>query len=121
MVNWLIRAYGITLPVKNCSGCKYSNTQLTNFLINSMILPIIAYGNPILRKVCRDIFPGDPELDTFIEDMWETMYASNGVGLAAPQVNRDIRLFLVDSMQIFRNMEEEERGQYPDMPGIKQV
>ena len=93
---------------------------LTNKLIN-LILPIVAYGNPVLRKVCKDIFPGHTDLEKFIADMWETMYASNGVGLAAPQVNRDIRLFLVDSTQIFLNMEEDERDQYPDKPGIKQV
>src|SRR5687768_13230605 len=55
--------------------------------------------------------------------MWETMYASNGVGLAAPQVNRDIRLFVMDSAQIFANMDEKEKEEdnYPDAPGIKQV
>jgi peptide deformylase len=55
--------------------------------------------------------------------MWETMYASNGVGLAAPQINKDIRLFVIDSAQIFANMEEEDRKEatYPDDPGTKQV
>ncbi|HEY2720888.1 MAG TPA: peptide deformylase [Chitinophagaceae bacterium] len=86
-----------------------------------MVLPIVAYGSPILRSVSKDIFPGYPNLPKFIEDMWETMYASNGVGLAAPQVNRDIRLFVIDSSQIFTNMEAEDRGKYPDDPGIKQV
>lgn len=87
-----------------------------------MVLPIVAYGHPVLRKVCRDIEPGYPGLDKLIQDMWETMYASNGVGLAAPQVNRDIRLFVVDSVQIFRNMEEEEEEMnYTDAPGIRQV
>jgi peptide deformylase len=86
-----------------------------------MVLPIVAYGSPILRAVSRDISADYPRLSKFIEDMWETMYASNGVGLAAPQVNKDIRLFVVDSRQIFENMEPEERGQYPDDPGAKQV
>ena len=86
-----------------------------------MILPIVAYGNPVLRKVCNDIDPGYPNLDKFIEDMWETMYASSGVGLAAPQVNKDIRLFVVDSTQVFENMEEEERKEYSDDPGVKQI
>jgi peptide deformylase len=86
-----------------------------------MILPIVAYGAPVLRKVCKDIAPDYPNLDKLIEDMWETMYASNGVGLAAPQVNRDIRLFVVDSSQIFRNQEEEDKGKYADEPGIKEV
>ena len=86
-----------------------------------MTLPIVAYGAPVLRKVCSDITPEYPNLDSLIEDMWETMYTSNGVGLAAPQVNRDIRLFVVDSSQIFRNQDEEDKGKYADEPGIKQV
>lgn len=86
-----------------------------------MILPIVAYGNPILRKVAREIDAEYPALDKLIEDMWETLYQSNGVGLAAPQVNRDIRLFLVDSAQVFSNMDEDEESDYPDEPGIKQV
>jgi len=86
-----------------------------------MILPIVAYGSPILRMVSREIDKNYPGLKKFIEDMWETMYASNGVGLAAPQVNKDIRLFVVDSSQIFENQEEEDKGKYPDEPGIKKV
>jgi len=86
-----------------------------------MILPIVAYGSDILRKVAVDIEKDYPQLDKFIEDMWETMYASNGVGLAAPQVNKGIRLFVMDSAQIFLQQEEDEKGQYPDEPGIKKV
>jgi peptide deformylase len=86
-----------------------------------MILPIVAYGAPVLRKVCSDITPDYLELDKLIEDMWETMYASNGVGLAAPQINRDIRLFIVDSRQIFQNQEEEDKGKYADEPGVRQI
>jgi peptide deformylase len=88
-----------------------------------MILPIVAYGHPVLRKVAHDIDENYPDLAKLIEDMWETMYASNGVGLAAPQVNREIRLFVMDSAQIFSNMDEEERKEenYPDAPGIKQA
>ena len=86
-----------------------------------MTLPIVAYGAPVLRKVCSDITPEYPNLNSLIEDMWETMYTSNGVGLAAPQVNRDIRLFVVDSSQVFKNQDEEDKGKYADEPGIKQV
>ena len=86
-----------------------------------MVLPIVAFGSPILRSLCKDVSPGYPGLKTLIEDMWETMYASNGVGLAAPQVNKDIRLFVIDSRQIFENMEPEERGSFPDDPGTKQI
>lgn len=86
-----------------------------------MILPIVAYGHPILRKIATDITPDYPGLEKFIEDMWETMYASSGVGLAAPQVNRGIRLFVVDSLQMFKTMNEEERAEYPGDEGIKGV
>jgi peptide deformylase len=88
-----------------------------------MIFPIVAYGHPVLREVAKDISPDHAGLDKLIEDMWETMYASNGVGLAAPQINKPIRLFVVDSAQIFANMDEEEKQElsYPDAPGIKQV
>jgi peptide deformylase len=86
-----------------------------------MLLPIVAYGDPILRTVCKDIDPDYPNLVHLIADMWETMYYSNGVGLAAPQVNHDIRLFVVDSTQIFANLDEDEKDKYPDGPGIKQV
>lgn len=87
-----------------------------------MILPIVAYGSPILRKICSEIDAAYPDLPKLITDMWETMYYSNGVGLAAPQVNRDIRLFVLDSAQIFKNAEEDgEDLVYPDSPGIKGV
>ncbi|MEP7279545.1 MAG: peptide deformylase [Bacteroidota bacterium] len=86
-----------------------------------MILPIVAYGTPVLRTVAKDISPDYPCLAKLIEDMWETMYASNGVGLAAPQVNKDTRLFIIDSQQIFANQEDEDRGMYPDDPGTKQL
>lgn len=86
-----------------------------------MILPIIAYGHPILRKLASNITPDYPQLDKIVEDMWETMYASSGVGLAAPQVNRDIRLFIVDSLQMFHNMDDEDKMDYPGDDGIKEV
>ncbi|MES2004462.1 MAG: peptide deformylase [Bacteroidota bacterium] len=86
-----------------------------------MIFPIVAYGAAVLRKLSQDITPDYPGLATLIDDMWETMYASNGVGLAAPQINKDIRMFVVDSTQIFDNLEEDEKDVYPDGPGIKRV
>ncbi len=86
-----------------------------------MILPIVAYGSPVLRKVCEDISPDYPGLKELLDDMWETMYNSNGVGLAAPQINKAIRLFVIDSEQIFTNMDEDELGTYPDEPGFKAV
>lgn len=86
-----------------------------------MVLPIVAYGTPVLRKVSDDIDADYPGLEKLIADMWETMYNSNGVGLAAPQINKAIRLFVMDSEQIFDNQEEDEKGQYPDEPGFKAV
>ena len=86
-----------------------------------MILPIVAYGSPVLRKLCDDITPEYPDLNKLLDDMWETMYNSNGVGLAAPQINRPVRIFIIDSAQIFTNMEDDEKGVYPDEPGYKGV
>ena len=86
-----------------------------------MILPIVAYGAQILRKVSAPIDASYPSLPKLLEDMWETMYSSNGVGLAAPQINKDIRLFVIDSAQIFESLEPHEIGKYPDAPGVKKV
>ena len=71
-----------------------------------MILPIVAFGSQILRKICSDISPDYPEFDTILANMWETMYEANGVGLAAPQVNKGIRLFLIDTTPFFDDEEE---------------
>lgn len=78
-----------------------------------MLLPIYAYGQPVLKKEARDIDAGYPELAQLIADMWETMYYAEGVGLAAPQIGKSIRLFLVDTEQIKR---EDKEGE-----GIKKV
>ena len=62
-----------------------------------MILPIVAFGAPILRKKCVDITPEYPEFEILLANMWETMYKASGIGLAAPQINKAIRLFLIDT------------------------
>lgn len=62
-----------------------------------MTLPIVAYGDPVLRKVGTEIDADYPDLKELLENMWETMYKANGVGLAAPQIGLPIRLFLVDT------------------------
>jgi peptide deformylase len=62
-----------------------------------MILPIVAYGDPVLRKEAVDIDQDFPDLKQFMDDMWETMYNAHGVGLAAPQVGKAIRIFMVDT------------------------
>ena len=61
-----------------------------------MILPVVAYGHPVLKKVAEDIPSGFPDLPAFIENMWDTMYQSDGVGLAAPQVGIHVRLFVMN-------------------------
>jgi peptide deformylase len=61
-----------------------------------MILPIYIYGQPVLRKVAEDIQPDYPELRSLIDDMWETLAQSEGIGLAAPQIGRAIRLVVID-------------------------
>ena len=62
-----------------------------------MILPILAYGSPVLKKIATDITPKYPNLKELISNMWETMYAAKGVGLAAPQIGLSIRLFVIDA------------------------
>jgi peptide deformylase len=78
-----------------------------------MILPIYAYGQPVLKKRAAKIDQDYADLDDLISDMWETMYNAQGVGLAAPQVGRSIRLFLIDTIQLMKEGEEEQ--------GIKKV
>lgn len=62
-----------------------------------MFLPIYIYGSPVLRNESVDITKDYPDLDRFLADLWETMYEADGVGLAAPQVGRNIRVFVVDA------------------------
>ncbi len=62
-----------------------------------MILPIVMYGDPVLRKVAEDIDPDYEGLEQLVADMFATMYNANGVGLAAPQVGKSIRLFVIDT------------------------
>ncbi|MDP3463993.1 MAG: peptide deformylase [Bacteroidales bacterium] len=78
-----------------------------------MILPIVAYGHPTLKKVAVDIDKDYPDLEKLIDDMWETMYAANGIGLAAPQVNRSIRLFVIDATPYAED--------YPETKDFKKV
>lgn len=81
-----------------------------------MILPIYAYGHPVLRAETEEIQPNHPKLDEILENMWETMYAAKGIGLAAPQVGMSLRLFLVDTAQLDKEEEESDKE-----PGIKQA
>jgi peptide deformylase len=65
-----------------------------------MLLPIYAYGQPVLKKVAEDILPTHTNLKNLIENMWDTMYDAHGVGLAAPQIGHSIRLFIIDTEQL---------------------
>ena len=76
-----------------------------------MILPIVAYGDPVLRKVAVAIDATYPDLEKLITNMKETMYNASGVGLAAPQIGKAIRLFLIDASPFSEDddLSEEER------------
>lgn len=65
-----------------------------------MILPVIAYGDPVLKKKADEIDEDYPNLKELIQNMFETMYASNGVGIAAPQIGKSIRLFVIDASAV---------------------
>jgi peptide deformylase len=78
-----------------------------------MILPVFAFGQPVLKKRATDINKDYEGLESLISNMWETMYAAHGVGIAAPQIGVSVRLFIIDSIQI---MEEEKKAE-----GIKKV
>ena len=71
-----------------------------------MILPIYIYGQPVLRKVAEDITTDYPELESFLKDMWDTLAESEGIGLAAPQVGRAIRIVVIDLDVISEDMPE---------------
>ena len=73
-----------------------------------MTLPIVAFGSPVLRKKCIEITSEYSQLNNLIENMWETMYHANGVGLAAPQINKSIRLFLIDTTPFIENEEKDD-------------
>lgn len=86
-----------------------------------MILPIVAYGDPILRKEAEDIEKDYPELQQLIENMFETMYAADGVGLAAPQIGRPIRLFILDASSFAEDEDGEIIEEYAHLADFKKV
>lgn len=73
-----------------------------------MILPIVVYGDPVLRKVAEDIDANYPDLEKLIKDMFDTMYGASGVGLAAPQIGKAIRLFIVDTEPFVTDEDDED-------------
>ncbi|MBP6826314.1 MAG: peptide deformylase [Saprospiraceae bacterium] len=82
-----------------------------------MVLPIYAYGQPVLKKVAAAIDAEYPGLQTVIADMWETMYHADGVGLAAPQVGLSVRLFVIDTLQL----KSDEKDDTDKEEGFKKV
>ena len=78
-----------------------------------MILPVYLYGSPVLRKLSEEITPDYPDLKQLIDDMWETMYYAEGVGFAAPQVGKNIRLFVADADCLSKD--------YPEGKGFKKA
>lgn len=85
-----------------------------------MILPITAYGDPVLRKKAKDINQDHPKLKELLENMWETMYNASGVGLAAPQVGLPVRIFLVDTTP-FSDDEDLSKEEQKALSGFKKA
>ena len=85
-----------------------------------MILPIVAYGDPVLRKVGTEIDKDYSNLSSLIDNMWETMYNAHGVGLAAPQIGLPIRIFMVDATPFADDEEltKEEQNQLKDFKRV---
>ena len=86
-----------------------------------MILPIVAYGDPILKKDCEEIDQNYPDLKQLISDMFETMYKAKGVGLAAPQIGKNIRLFIVDGSPFADDEDEEDDPRAEGIEHFKKV
>ena len=89
-----------------------------------MIIPIRAYGDPVLKREAEEIDKDYPELQKFIADMFETMYNANGVGLAAPQVGVSIRVFIIDTTPFTERDEDEEpmdKEEFDQLSGLKKV
>lgn len=78
-----------------------------------MILPIAVYGHTILRHATQEIEIGDETISQLIKDMWATMYRCDGVGIAAPQIGKALRLFIIDA-DVFKD-------DYPELKGFKKV
>ena len=87
-----------------------------------MIVSVISYGHSVLRKVCKDVDPGYQGLEEMIADLSETLDAANGLGLAAPQISKAIKVFIVDTRQVYKQINENDKKTYfPDDTGIREV
>jgi len=78
-----------------------------------MILPVVAFGNPVLKKAAQEVSPDHPGLKELIENMWDTMYPADGVGLAAPQVGHSLRIIVIDASGYAEK--------FPEADGFKKV
>lgn len=83
-----------------------------------MILPIVAYGDPVLKRKASDIERGHEGLEELIDNMFETMYEAAGVGLAAPQIGQSMRLFIVDATPFGEDEEDEEAQKVKDFKEV---
>lgn len=83
-----------------------------------MILPITAYGDPVLKKRAEEVSPDYPDLQVLIDNMFETMYEAKGVGLAAPQVGLGMRLFIVDASPFGEDEEDPEAVKVKDFKEV---
>lgn len=85
-----------------------------------MILPIVAYGDPVLKRKAKEISKDYPNLESLLENMFETMYGAYGVGLAAPQIGLPIRIFLVDTEPFSEDehFSPEEKAQLKDFKRV---
>lgn len=85
-----------------------------------MVLPIVAYGDPVLKKKAKEIEKDYPKLEELINNMWDTMYNAYGVGLAAPQVGLPIRLFIIDP-EPFAEDEELDDKEREELKNMRKV
>lgn len=85
-----------------------------------MILPVVAYGDPVLKKIAKEITSEYPDFEKFMSNMWETMYNAQGVGLAAPQVGRSVRVFVVDASP-FAKDEDQSAEQQESLKNFKKA
>ena len=111
-MEWLTAHWSLQFTTYDLLFTVYSELFTFTLYFKHMVFPIVVYGDPILRKKAVDVEKGT-DLKQLISDMYETMYAANGIGLAAPQIGKGIRLFIVDGTSL---TDEEE-----DMTGFKKV
>jgi peptide deformylase len=87
-----------------------------------MTVPIISYGHIVLRQVCLDVDLDDPRLTSIMTNLTDTLDAAEGVGLAGPQINEPVKMFLVDTRQIYDRLNDADRSAlFPESEGIREI